>query len=498
MNKLNLNLKILIFYLWPAYPLLLAQTPISLHPENSHYFLFRGKPTVLISSAEHYGMALNAELDYITYLDVLEHYGFNQTRIFTGVYCEGNEYPTNPGNENKWEEMQNTLAPRPYQLITPWARSQEPGYINGGNKFDLNKWDEAYFTRLKDFLREADQRNVVVEIVLFTANYTPKNWQNSPLNAINNINQVGEIPYNEFHLIKHREVIEHQLKMTGKIVTEVNEFDNIYFEICNEPYWMKGIPRVEESITEQQFLPEIDEWQNLIVQRILETEQSLPKKHLIAQNFANSYLKIQHMDSAVSVLNFHYAFPPVCVPDNYQWNRPLGFDETADGCNAPDRRREAWAFMLAGGAVYSNLDWSFAIDDLTGLGRNPPGKRQSGKEVREQLRILLETIKSFDFINARPINDKHFGDVPQEIGVYGLFIEGQDYIFYWLKRQKTAIEKTRFSIPSGEYLMKFINPLDGQTIAQRSLQHAGGDLSINLPAFPDDLVVRITRVEPGQ
>lgn len=27
--------------------------PISLHPDNPHYFLFRGKPTVLITSGEH-------------------------------------------------------------------------------------------------------------------------------------------------------------------------------------------------------------------------------------------------------------------------------------------------------------------------------------------------------------------------------------------------------------------------------------------------------------
>ena len=34
-------------------------TPISLHPDNPHYFLWRGKPTVLIGSGEHYGAVLN-------------------------------------------------------------------------------------------------------------------------------------------------------------------------------------------------------------------------------------------------------------------------------------------------------------------------------------------------------------------------------------------------------------------------------------------------------
>jgi hypothetical protein len=33
----------------------LAAQPIALHPDNPRYFLWRGKPTVLITSAEHYG-----------------------------------------------------------------------------------------------------------------------------------------------------------------------------------------------------------------------------------------------------------------------------------------------------------------------------------------------------------------------------------------------------------------------------------------------------------
>ena len=45
--------------------------PISLHPDNPHYFLFRGKPTVLVGSTEHYGAVLNQDFDYIPYLNEL-------------------------------------------------------------------------------------------------------------------------------------------------------------------------------------------------------------------------------------------------------------------------------------------------------------------------------------------------------------------------------------------------------------------------------------------
>ena len=62
--------------------------PIRLHPENPHYFLFRGKPTILITSAEHYGAVLNLDFDYKRYLDTLAAEGMNHTRMFVGYYVE--------------------------------------------------------------------------------------------------------------------------------------------------------------------------------------------------------------------------------------------------------------------------------------------------------------------------------------------------------------------------------------------------------------------------
>lgn len=59
---------------------------IRLHPQNPHYFLFRGKAVALISSGEHYGAVLNADFDYRRYLSTLEANGLNYTRLFGGIY----------------------------------------------------------------------------------------------------------------------------------------------------------------------------------------------------------------------------------------------------------------------------------------------------------------------------------------------------------------------------------------------------------------------------
>src|SRR6187399_2920969 len=88
-----------------------AAEPIRLHPENLHYFLFGGRPTVLITSGEHYGAVLNADFDYKRYLDTLHQDRLNLTRIFSGSYREI------PGN---FAIADNTLAPVPGKFLAPW------------------------------------------------------------------------------------------------------------------------------------------------------------------------------------------------------------------------------------------------------------------------------------------------------------------------------------------------------------------------------------------
>jgi len=139
----------------------LGAETIRLHPENPHYFLFRGKTIALISSGEHYGAVLNADFDYHRYPSTLETDGLNYTRLFGGIYIEV------PGKS--FRISRNDLAPQAGRYIAPWARSETPGYAGGGTKFDLEHGNPAYFARYRDFLAEAGRRGIVVEVTLFSS-----------------------------------------------------------------------------------------------------------------------------------------------------------------------------------------------------------------------------------------------------------------------------------------------------------------------------------------
>jgi hypothetical protein len=129
----------------------------------------------------------------------------------------------------------------------------------------------------------------VVELNLFTPMYEDAQWDCSPMKQVNNVNQVGKVGKHEVYTLdREPALLAVQKAMVQKIVTELNRFDNLYYEVCNEPYF-GGVTRA---------------WHDHITDLILATEKPLPKKHLISWNVASDYARIRDPHPGISIFNF--------------------------------------------------------------------------------------------------------------------------------------------------------------------------------------------------
>ncbi|HUS90749.1 MAG TPA: hypothetical protein VM695_02825 [Phycisphaerae bacterium] len=445
----------------------MAAEPIRLHPDNPHYFLWRGKPTVLITSGEHYGAVLNRDFDYAKYLAALQKLGFNLTRTFSGAYCE----PV-----GAFGIRDNTLAPARDKLLCPWARSDTPGYPNGGNKFDLAKWDEQYFRRLRDFVGQAARRGVVVEMVLFCPFYKDEMWALSPMNAANNVNGVGKIQRTNAYTLSSGKLLAVQEAMVRKVVAELKDFDNLYYEICNEPYF--------GGVT----IP----WQHHVADTIVDAEKAFApgRRHLIAQNIANGSKKVTDPHPAVSLFNFHYATPPKAVEVNFGLNKALGDDETGfKGSGDDPYRMEGWDFLLAGGAVYDNLDYSFTCGHEDGTAKNKaPGG--GGASLHRQLGILAEFVNGLDFVKMRPDNAVIAGGVPEKATARALVEPGRQYAVYVRGGSRADL---KLVLPKGRYKAEWVNTKTGRVDKAETFAHDGGPRVVGSPKYEADVALRIGR-----
>jgi hypothetical protein len=461
-----------------------AQT-LRLHPDNPHYYEYGGKPRVLITSAEHYGAVLNAAFNYVRYLDTLRADGLNLTRVFAGLY---RERPDDFGIAN------NTLAPTPALYIAPFPRSDTPGALDGLNKFDLSRWNEAWVERLRDFVSQAARRGIVVEVTLFCVYYRDHMWEASPLHPRNNLEGLAEgAPRGEALTLKHAPLVKVQEGFVRKVIEALNEFDNVLYEICNEPY-ATGAP---------------DDWQRHIGRTIAAAEARLPKRHLIAQNIANNGKKIVDPDPNVSVFNFHYARPPATVGENYGLNKVIGLDETGfDGTADFVYRIQAWDFLLAGGAHYNNLDYSFAPGYEDGTYAYPGTQPGDGsRTLRRQLGALSRFFQDLDFVKMAPSAGLIAGGVPEGASARALgAADGSRYALYLHHARILADHQPRYvvntrrraaalvlALPAGSWQARWWNPQTGKIDKSEEISHAGGERNLSSPEYTMDVALDLRR-----
>jgi hypothetical protein len=423
----------------------------------------------LITSGEHYGSVINTDFDYVKYLDELASEKLNHTRIFVGPYREV------PGS---FGITGNTLAPKAESYICAWARSDEGGARDGLNKFDLDKWDERFFTRLKDFCTEAGERGVVIEVCLFCPYYWDQLWYYSPFYKDNNINGVGDVGYKDVYKMANTEIVRRQVEFTRKIVTELNGFDNLYYEVCNEPW----VHEVEQA------------WQHHIVNTIADTEEGLEQKHLVSLNVSNGYLTVEKPHPDVSIFNFHYDSPPVAVGVNYGLNKAIGFNETGFAGHADETyRMQAWKFMLAGGALFNNLDYSFAVGHEGGTYKYPDQTPGGGsKALRRQLKVLAEFMGTFDFVHSRPANSILKGVHTLNGAGYALAVEDKTYAVYAFGSLEMFIY---LEVPQGRYDVRWVDPRGEGADQTEQVSHDGGILKLVARPFKGEVAVRLDRVD---
>lgn len=464
--------------------------PIQLHPENPHYFLYRGQAMALVTSAEHYGSVLNLDFDYVKYLETLASEGMNYTRIFTGTYFEiaGESFGI----------MNNTLAPEKNRVITPWAVVISD--LSGEVKYDLSTWNEAYFNRLKNFLTLAAEKNIIVEVTLFSSIYRDAHWDICPQNPENNVNISHEISRLDAQTLNNGDLIKYQVNFVRKMVNELNGFDNFFFEIQNEP-WADHPVAVYNIVNKEDLNPRdwtykadfatetAMAWQDSLISAIVEAEKELPKIHLIAQNYTNFKAPVPYVNEDVSIINFHYAWPEA-VEWNYHYNKVIGFDESGfAGSSDQVYRRQAWQFMMSGGGLFNSLDYSFFVGNEDGKGENSaPG---GGSTIlRKQLKILSE------FINGSNL-EKMYPDNSIVISSPGLIpyilTDHQGTFAVYLRAVGTKETVLKLETGVGNFTIRKINTITGEISGPQEVSADSGIITIDLEIPDGEMALKISK-----
>jgi hypothetical protein len=483
-----------------------AEQAVRIDPDNPHYLLYRGKPLALISASEHYGSVINRPFDFEKYLDDAAAHKITMTRTFL-LYREL-QSARNPSSPCK---------PESPDFIAPFVRKGPGKALDGEPVYDLDTWNPEYFDRLHRFLEAASKRGIVVELTVFSNSYSSDTWALNPFRAENNLQHVGAIDWEEYITLKDKELVRRQEAYARKIIQETSQYDNVYYEICNEP---------GGGIAGHATPADVDTWQQEMARVMRDEMKRLNRPHLLSgqQAFTYGAQNTFPMDATYSTTTFDIAndhpLPnthldgKVFEMGNFM-SKELTLKQVGDYCRAayahakPSvldedntaslyrdttgwtiHRKRAWAALFSG-CHYDYIDFSITVGSETGTAASQAG-------IRSWMQHLSEFVSSYDFVHSHPQTD-WISAVPDHIALSALVSSGRDYVAYLGDEREVTdpaagqpiAGSVTLTLPAGSYDLSLYSPVTGQ--ASPGIQVQGGTKQVlALPGFREDIVVRAT------
>jgi len=212
--------------------------PLRVHSDNPRYFTDDTGRAIYLTGAHTWRTVQDAgtsfppaAFDFAEFLDLLGEDDLNFTRLW--IF----ESPAwvRPDSTILW------LDPLPFQRTGPGTAT------DGRPKFDVTKFNEAFFGRLRSRVVAAGDRGMYVGVMLFqgfsvsrksrSRQYSP--WTYHPFHQANNINGIdgdlnGDGEGYESHELRIPEITRIQEAFVRKVIDTVNNLDNVILEIGNE------------------------------------------------------------------------------------------------------------------------------------------------------------------------------------------------------------------------------------------------------------------------
>jgi len=244
-----------------------AKGPLRVHPDNPRYFSDSTGEAIYLTGLHTWVNLQDGgrefpppKFNYDQYLDLLKKHNHNFTRLWT---WEGAVWRM-PNSAGIW------IDPLPFQRTGPGKAT------DGRPKFDLTRFNDEFFERVRARATAAGDRGIYAGIMLFQGFSVSRKsekrlgspWTYHPLNQANNVNGVDGDPDGdgegyETHELQIAEVTRIQEAYVRKMIDKVNDLDNVFFEIGNE---LHG---------------DSTPWQYHMIEFIQRYERVKPKQHLV-------------------------------------------------------------------------------------------------------------------------------------------------------------------------------------------------------------------------
>ncbi len=252
--------------------------PLRVHPTNPRYFTDGTKNpdgsvrAVYLTGSHTWNNLVDMgrddppkAFDFEAYLDFLVRHDHNFIRMWAW-----DSTTWDLKSSQSWTDQKDVFKTSPQ----PWQRTGPGKALDGKPKFDLEKFDPAYFERLRARVKAAGDRGIYVSVMLFEGwalRFDPTSWGGHPFRMANNVQGINGDPNGdgkglEIQTLTIPKITALQEAYVRKVIDTINDLDNVLYEVSNEANLLNSSTSTKD-------------WQYHIIRFIKNEEAKKPRQH---------------------------------------------------------------------------------------------------------------------------------------------------------------------------------------------------------------------------
>ena len=406
-----------------------AAGPLGVGSSNPRFFVDSNGKAVYLT-----GVQLNndlvdrsdkAVLDFTSYLNFLQQYEHNFVRLWAWEQAAWTNEST----------AKITFDPLPYQRKGPGTA------LDGGRKFDLSRFNQVYFDRLRSRVIEAGERGVYVSVMLFQGFSSQRKaigggnpWTGHPFNVSNNINGINGDPSGndngeEVHSLIVPAITSLQEAYIRKVVDTLNDLDNVLYETSGDA------PASSK------------EWQYRMINYLKSYQATKPKQHPVGMS--SLYLGSSN-DLLTSPADWILLAGTDTNPTLAAGGKVIFSDMDPKLLGSETSYPMVWKSFMRG------LNPIYLESDLSNSG--------AGENVRGSMGYALKYSQLVDLSSMSPSTESCSSG-------YCLINPGREYLVYLPTGGTVRVD---LSAASGSFVATWFSPVTGRTTS-------GGTVSAGMP-----------------
>ncbi|MBX3242134.1 MAG: hypothetical protein KIT80_14185 [Chitinophagaceae bacterium] len=433
------------------------KSPLRIHPDNPRYFTDQSGGIIYLTGSHTWlsvvdgrGPSGKQTPEDNAFLDFISAHGHNFTRL--------------------WAVENDGFV---FSEVTPaiYLRSEPDNTSDTQIKYDLSRFNQIYFDRLRSRVSAANDRGIYVAVVFF--GHSGKLTGPTFYKKENNINGIDGDPNGDGYAIESRTLLVPAItalqdEYVKKVIETVNEFDNVLYEIACE----SG--------------PETTEWQYHLIRLVKEQEAKMPKQHLVGMSSDGGYVKGDDTErlfkSDADWICPGWNSDTSCI---YMTDPPAATGEKAILVDTDHLwgiggdSKWVWKSFLRG-LQPNYMDPYVEYDSSATWG----GTQVQFDNARRAMGLTLKVANQINLVTMIPHNEL-------SSSTYCLADPGTAYLAYLPDGGKVTID---LSNTAGRLSVQWLNPVDGSIIKGKKIR-GGGKQELVAPVS-GDIVLYITRQKP--